>query len=139
MSTRWPLRMAGTRYAIVLPVPVPASAIRMPPPASTVSTSLREAALAGARLELIDRLRQRTAVREGRVDRCQPWRSGYRGKFRHNRSTSAFTIVCTPSSSGAARTREMYSAMRSISGSRMPRVVTAGVPMRMPLATIGGF
>ena len=27
----------------------------------------------------------------------------------------------------------------SISGSRMPRVVTAGVPMRMPLATIGGF
>ena len=33
----------------------------------------------------------------------------------------------------------MSSAMRSISGSRMPRLVTAGVPMRMPLATIGGF
>ena len=29
--------------------------------------------------------------------------------------------------------------MVSISGSRMPRVVTAGVPTRMPLATIGGF
>ena len=28
---------------------------------------------------------------------------------------------------------------RSISGSRMPRLVIAGVPMRMPLATIGGF
>ena len=33
----------------------------------------------------------------------------------------------------------MYSATRSISGSPMPRLVTAGVPMRMPLATIGGF
>ena len=27
----------------------------------------------------------------------------------------------------------------SISGSRMPRLVIAGVPTRMPLATIGGF
>ena len=33
----------------------------------------------------------------------------------------------------------MKPAMRSISGSPMPRVVTAGVPMRMPEATIGGF
>ena len=29
--------------------------------------------------------------------------------------------------------------MISISASRIPRVVTAGVPTRMPLATIGGF
>ncbi len=33
----------------------------------------------------------------------------------------------------------MKSAMTSISGSRMPRVVTAGVPIRIPLATIGGL
>ncbi len=33
----------------------------------------------------------------------------------------------------------MRSAITSISGSRMPRLVTAGVPMRIPLATIGGF
>jgi hypothetical protein len=29
--------------------------------------------------------------------------------------------------------------MTSISASRIPRVVMAGVPMRMPLAVIGGF
>ena len=33
----------------------------------------------------------------------------------------------------------MNSAIWSISASPMPRVVTAGVPSRMPLATIGGF
>ena len=33
----------------------------------------------------------------------------------------------------------MRPATSSISGSPMPRVVTAGVPTRMPLATIGGF
>ena len=43
------------------------------------------------------------------------------------------------SSSGAASTRAISSPITSISGSRMPRVVTAGVPTRMPLATIGGF
>src|SRR5438874_552264 len=31
----------------------------------------------------------------------------------------------------------MRSAMASISGSRIPRVVTAGVPTRTPLATLG--
>ena len=39
----------------------------------------------------------------------------------------------------SASAREISSPMMSISGSRIPRVVTAGVPTRMPLATIGGF
>jgi hypothetical protein len=33
----------------------------------------------------------------------------------------------------------MNSAIASISGSRMPLVVTAGVPILIPLATIGGL
>ena len=44
-----------------------------------------------------------------------------------------------PSSSGVFRARAISSPIVSMSASRMPRVVTAGVPTRMPLATIGGF
>ena len=54
----------------------------------------RHRALAVARLELIDRARERTVVGERLVDRrAQASRSGYRGNFRHNCSTSAFTSV----------------------------------------------
>jgi len=64
---------------------------------------------------------------------------GYSGNRRVSASTSRFTVAATVASSGAASTRAMRSPMSSISVSRMPRVVTAGVPTRMPLATIGGF
>jgi hypothetical protein len=40
---------------------------------------------------------------------------------------------------GRLSTRTMSAAIWSISASCMPRLVTAGVPMRMPLAVIGGF
>jgi hypothetical protein len=43
------------------------------------------------------------------------------------------------SSSRASSARPIRSATDSISGSRSPRVVTAGVPIRSPLATIGGL
>ena len=52
--------------------------------------------------------------------------SGYSGNFRHRASTFSRTAAATASSSGDARTRAMNSAMRSISGSRMPRLVMAG-------------
>ena len=69
-------------------------------------------ALPGARLELIDRFHERPIVRERRVDRAlQARRSGYSGNFRHSVSTSALTVARTLSSSGAARTRAMNSAI----------------------------
>ena len=51
--------------------------------------------------------------------------------------TSSFTRSATDASSADTSTWSMRSAMRSISRSRMPRVVTAGVPMRTPLVTNG--
>src|SRR4051794_13339638 len=99
------------------------------------------------RFESLERSRQRAPWREdgvhGRVKRCAVgtggYASGYRGNFRHRASTSVFTRPSAASSSGDVSARVINSAIRSISGSRMPRLVTAGVPMRMPLATIGGF
>src|SRR4030095_5147291 len=65
--------------------------------------------------------------------------SGYSGNFRHNVSTFSRTPAATVSLSAAASTVAMNSAIASISGSRIPRLVIAGVPILMPLATIGGF
>jgi hypothetical protein len=92
---------------------------------------------------------QRAIVGERRADlpgECprrtwQPWLvgSGYSGNFSHSVWTSVRTVAATPSSSGVFSTRAMKSAINSISGSVIPRVVIAGVPIRIPLATIGGF
>src|SRR5207247_8197737 len=113
--------------------------------------------LAGARLEVrnrarpraigcedgFDQLRQRRAALETRYWRSsaglETCYSGYSGNFRHSVSTSIRIVVSARSSSGALSARVMSSPMTSISASRIPRVVTAGVPTRMPLATIGGF
>src|SRR5262249_17325130 len=89
--------------------------------------------LSGARLEVGQRPRQRAVRTE------DGGYSGYSGNFRHRVSTSARTMPSARSSPGACSARAMRSAIASISASRMPRVVTAGVPIRIPLATIGGF
>src|SRR5207249_4334075 len=60
------------------------------------------------------------------------------GKRRVRSRTSAATSFATVSSPFACRIRPMSAPMRSISASFIPRVVTAGVPMRMPDA-IPGF
>ena len=44
----------------------------------------------------------------------------------------------TASSPPLVTARSIHAAICAISGSRMPRVVTAGVPRRMPLVCIGG-
>ena len=51
--------------------------------------------------------------------------------------TFSFTLACTVASSGFSNTSVMSAAICSISGSFIPRVVTAGVPRRMPLVTSG--
>src|SRR5262249_33392591 len=108
----------------------------------------RHVDLARARLEIGHRLGER-AVRRGRrgdgerkvARRARPAArySGYRGNFRHSVWTSARTMPSAPSSSGVLSARAIRSPIMSISFSPIPRVVTAGVPMRTPLATIGGF
>ena len=51
----------------------------------------------------------------------------------------ARAVAFTNGKVSVASARVMSPAIASISASRMPRVVTAGDPMRMPDATIGGF
>ncbi len=116
------------------------------------------AALAVARLEGGEGLRQRAVGAEDRVDARRRATSAARDRLARSRRRSRgggrsgragtrrraprrrlFTAASAAASAGAARARAKSDAMRSISGSRMPRVVTAGVPTRMPLATIGGF
>src|SRR5262249_26317775 len=105
-------------------------------------------ALALARLEALDRPRERSLVAEDRADVADErsrrlvllrHRVAYNGNRFASASTSFRTACATSWSSGAARTRAMNPAMASISASPSPRVVTAGVPMRIPLAVIGGF
>src|SRR5262245_31596617 len=64
------------------------------------------------------------------------------GQARGNPAQSSRTVsraeAAAPSSVGASRTRAIAPPITSISSGPMPRVVTAGVPMRMPDATIGG-
>src|SRR6185295_195842 len=109
--------------------------------------------LTGPRLEVRDRARERAVRREDAVDapsqgdgsrlvHCPtpvPLYAGYNGNFRHSASTSARTAARTRSSSADRSARVIRSPITSMSASRIPRVVTAGVPMRMPLATMGGF
>ena len=100
------------------------------------------------RLEAVERARQRAAGREDGVDGgLQRGRLGpSRSRFGVQRELPAQRLDFGPHATdtaprrpGDASTRAMNSPMRSISGSRMPRLVIAGVPMRMPLATMGGF
>src|SRR5438876_1045405 len=103
-------------------------------------------------LEDVDRRRRGAAGREhgvqheahldGRGRRQLGTRSGVipgTGKRRVRSRTSAATSFATVSSPFACRIRPMSAPIRSISASRMPRVVTAGVPMRMPDAIAGLF
>src|SRR5687768_3035550 len=80
---------------------------------------------------------KRPRVREDLGDALA--QASYNGNVRHSFSTSTFTIWSAASSVGVASARAMSSPIVSISRSPMPRVVTAGVPMRMPLAVIGGL
>src|SRR5947209_6512475 len=61
------------------------------------------------------------------------------GNFPHKARMRERTRRRTVWSCGFDRTLSMASAISSISFSRMPRVVTIGVPSRMPLAMAGGF
>ncbi len=100
----------------------------------------RHRPLAAARFEVGNGAGERTVGREDRVDLVgQTDYAGYSGNFWHRASTSARTMPSARSSSGVFKARVMNSAIVFISAAFMPRVVTAGVPMRTPLATIGGF
>ena len=96
-------------------------------------------ALAVARLEVIDRARQRAVVRERGVD------GGAGQPFRDTAGTSgtavdfAFDHRERAASSGDASTRAMKSAIRSISGFAHAARGHRRRAERMPLATIGGF
>ncbi len=60
------------------------------------------------------------------------------GKASHRRADGvAHPLDVAPRRSGCRSTRTMQAAMAAISAAPMPRVVTAGVPMRMPLVTKG--
>src|SRR5947209_3087963 len=61
------------------------------------------------------------------------------GNFPHKARMRERTSRRTVWSCGCERTLSMASAISSISFSRMPRVVTIGVPSLMPLAMAGGF
>src|SRR5881296_57147 len=61
------------------------------------------------------------------------------GNFPHKARMRERTRRCTVWSCGCDRTLAMASAISSISFARMPRVVTIGVPSRMPLAMAGGL
>src|ERR687897_3188338 len=98
---------------------------------------IRHVALGGTRLERRQRFGERSRVGEDLGDSVA--QAPYSGNIRHSFSTSAFTMPSAASSSGVVSARVMSSPTLSISRSPMPRVVTAGVPIRMPLAVIGGF
>src|SRR4051812_18360535 len=92
--------------------------------------------LSRARFVIRQRLREGAAGAEHAGSYASE--SGYSGNFRHSASTSSRTIASAASSSGVLSARAIRSATMSISASRSPRDVMAGVPMRTPLAVIGG-
>ncbi len=73
ISTRWRLRMAGTRYASVLPVPVPASASSTPPSSKHARDGGGHLHLAVARLEVGQR---RASAPSGAKTPRRPHRRG---------------------------------------------------------------
>ena len=121
-------------------MPVPASASSTPPSAKVRDTASASLQLRLARFERGDRPRERPAGRQrggataARALRLRIQRElaaqGFDFRPHHRQRRVVF-------GSGERARDELGD--RSISGSRMPRVVTAGVPMRMPLVTIGGF
>ncbi len=74
-------------------------------------------------------------VGAGSGSRAESGRRG--GRPGRVRPTSPRTRDMTGSLAGSRRTRSIRPAMTAISASFMPRVVRAGVPMRMPLVTKG--
>src|SRR4029453_5614199 len=54
------------------------------------------------------------------------------GNFEHSSRTSPATFSWSPASAGALTTRSIHAAICFISGSFMPRLVTLGVPSRIP-------
>ena len=68
--------------------------------------------------------------------RCAP-RPAYTGKRRHSARACSRTRATFASSCGASSTSAIRFASCSASSSLKPRVVIAGVPMRMPLVTVG--
>ena len=109
---------------------------RRPRTASAISSC------AGARLEPVERAaraarRARTRRRRRPLSACalgvQRELPAQGLDFCLHRRERGVVVRVTRARARSAR------AMTSISGSRMPRLVIAGVPMRMPLATIGGF
>ena len=73
------------------------------------------------------RRRRRRVERSGSDPRAR----GHNGNIRHSFRLPTFTMPSAASSSGVFSARAMSSPIRSISRSPMPRVVTAGVPMRI--------
>src|SRR5690606_14620158 len=65
-------------------------------------------------------------------------RSGYSGKDDPSSTTFRLTETCTGSLSISSKTSAMSCPISTISASFIPLVVTAGVPIRMPLVTSGG-
>src|SRR6266851_1996460 len=63
----------------------------------------------------------------------------YNGNFAVNSETLVLTFRRTSSDSGSWTIAAIKRPISRISGSFMPRVVTAGVPMRSPEATKGLF
>ena len=82
---------------------------------------------------------RRLAVRRERTPRTAELsrRRIQRKQAATNAWTSRRTPSATDASSGACSTQSISCAMRCICGSFMPRVVTAAVPIRIPLVTNG--